>query len=106
MFLLYKIKKINTYLFLESSTNKNVKTEYLFNFAPNSEDGSLSVFENHIYELIKANRIPAFKKDVEIIYNERTTTMIIYGVEQYDYSLKQMTELKSFDDFFVITGNK
>ena len=97
---------IYSYLFLESSTNKNVKTEYLFNFAPNSEDGSLSVFENHIYELIKTNRIPAFKKDVEIIYNERATTVIIYGVEQYDYSLKQMTELKSFDDFFVMIGGK
>ena len=90
---------IYSYLFLDSTTDKKVAASYLFNFSLKNNDNELSIFKDSIFNIIHQNKIPVFRKDIEIICEDDKTKVIFYGVDNYDKSLNESTKFTSFDEF-------
>ena len=89
-----------SYLFLESTTNKSVKTTYVFDFSIAEENGSKHFFENFVYNTIQKENILAFKKDTVISQTNNGIILTIYGVREKSATLMAATKFSTFDDFF------
>lgn len=97
---------IYSYLFLESTTDKNTKVSYSFNFPVNNKNNELSVFKDLIFRIVRSNKIPAFRRDIEIVCEDDKTNVVFYGVDDYDATLDGAVNSNSFNEFFDHISHK
>lgn len=90
---------IYSHLFLERVTDDKEQSSYSFCFSLKGDNESLNIFKEHIFDIIRKERILAFKKDIDFHFDQDRTTVIINGVKKHNDKLIHLTNQQTFDAF-------
>lgn len=65
----------------------------------------MDFFKSCAYELIKASKTLALKKDVTFSFEKDHTVVTVYGIENDSELLKKACQLNSLDSFLEFVNN-